>query len=95
MIQDCKHQLSNTHTRIAAVQKLTSELDDSFSMLPLTANNAAVTELLNLAINRMNKVCERSSCSCAKSVTGTKVLWNENHRALRDDAEVNKEVHHF
>merc|ERR1719383_1636148 len=54
-------------SRIAAVQKSISELDDSVAkatemrqkqhsdFVTLTANNAAATELLKLAINRLNK----------------------------------------
>merc|ERR1712136_291094 len=66
-LEDYQEQLSNTETRIAAVQKSISELDDSVAkateirqkqhseFVTLTANNAAATELLKLAINRLNK----------------------------------------
>ena len=64
-------QLSNTADRIAVVKKSTAELDDSVAKAPeirqkqhaefvtLTANNAAATELLKLAINRLNKFYAR------------------------------------
>jgi len=67
VLEDYEEQLSNTETRIAAVQKSISELDDSVAkatelrqkqrseFVTLTANNAAATELLKLAINRLNK----------------------------------------
>jgi len=66
-IEDYEEQLSNTETRIAAVQKSISELDASVAkateirqkqhseFVTLTANNAAATQLLKLAINRLNK----------------------------------------
>jgi len=66
-IEDYEEQLSNTETRIAAVQKSVSELDASVAkateirqkqhseFVTLTANNAAATQLLKLAINRLNK----------------------------------------
>merc|ERR1719323_2737957 len=65
--EDYEEQLSNTETRIAAVQKSISELDASVAkateirqkqhseFVTLTANNAAATQLLKLAINRLNK----------------------------------------
>ena len=62
-IEDYKEQLSNTETRIEAVRKSISELDDSVAkateirqhseFVTLTANNAAATQLLKLAINRL------------------------------------------
>merc|ERR1711916_205586 len=66
-IQEFQEQLSNTDDRIAVVQKSISELDDSVAkateirqkqhseFVTLTANNAAATELLKLAVNRLNK----------------------------------------
>ena len=66
-MEDYEEQLSNTETRIAAVQKSISELDASVAkatemrqeqhsdFVTLTANNAAATQLLKLAINRLNK----------------------------------------
>ena len=66
-IQEYQDQLSNTADRIAVVQKSIAELDDSVAkateirqkqhaeFVTLTANNAAATELLKLAINRLNK----------------------------------------
>ena len=66
-IQEFQEQLSNTDDRIAVVQKSIAELDDSVTkateirrnqhaeFVTLTANNAAATELLKLAVNRLNK----------------------------------------
>ena len=66
-IQEYQDQLSNTVDRIAVVQSSIAELDDSVAkateirqkqhaeFVTLTANNAATTELLKLAINRLNK----------------------------------------
>merc|ERR1719434_220613 len=66
-IEDLEEQLSNTDDRIAVVQKSISELDASVAkatairqkqhseFVTLTANNAAATQLLKLAINRLNK----------------------------------------
>merc|ERR1711916_164025 len=66
-IQEFQEQLSNTDDRIAVVQKSIAELDDSVTkateirrnqhseFVTLTANNAAATQLLKLAINRLNK----------------------------------------
>ena len=61
-----KNQLSNTDARIEAVEKSTSELHDRVTketevrqkqhseVVTLIANNAAATELLKLAVNRLN-----------------------------------------
>merc|ERR1712135_95438 len=66
-VEDLEEQLSNTDERIAVVQKSISELDASVAkatairqtqhseFVTLTANNAAATQLLKLAVNRLNK----------------------------------------
>merc|ERR1712136_436780 len=66
-VEDLEEQLSNTDERIEVVQKSISELDASVAkatairqtqhseFVTLTANNAAATQLLKLAINRLNK----------------------------------------
>jgi len=66
-IEGYEEQLTNTATRIAAVHKSISELDASVAkateirqtqhsdFVTLTANNAAATQLLKLAVNRLNK----------------------------------------
>ena len=66
-IQEFQEQLSNTDDRIAVMQQSIAELDDSVAkateirrnqhaeFVTLTANSAAATELLKLAVNRLNK----------------------------------------
>ena len=62
-----KDQLSNTDARTEAVEKIISELDESVAketeirqkqhseVVTLIANNAAATELLKLAVNRLQE----------------------------------------
>ena len=68
-LEVCEEQLSNADDRIAVVQKSTSELHASVAkafqirqtqhseLVTLTANTVAVTHLLKVAINRLNKFC--------------------------------------
>ena len=66
-IQEFQDHLSRTNARIDVVQKSTGELDDSVArgteirqkqyaeFVSLKANNAVATELLKLAVKRLNK----------------------------------------
>ena len=66
--QEFHEQLSNTDVRIAIVQKSIAELDDSVAkateirrkqhaeFVTLTANNAAATELLKLAVKQTEQI---------------------------------------
>ena len=61
-ILEFQEQLSNTDDRIAVVQQSLAELDDSVGKATeirrnqhAEFNNAAATELLKLAVNRLNK----------------------------------------
>ena len=67
-LRSFQEQLSNTDVRIAIVQKSLAELDDSVAkateirrkqhaeFVTLTANNAAATELLKLAVKQTEQI---------------------------------------
>ena len=89
-IVDSKDQLSNTGARIDAVQKSISEFDVSVTkasefrrnqyseFVSLTDNNIAATELLKLAVNRLNFSSSRAAMSSTRSTGSRTSGWSSS-----------------